>query len=163
MPRGGPLSIASIVLCSCGGLPAQLVVAVSTDFAVPAEVQMIRAVIEDASGVPVFVNDFVLDDGSVALPFSFAVVPIDGDHRRVITVALTAHRGDRSPIFTRRARTGFVESERLLLPMFLSRECESLAATCPPASTCTEGGCAPVEISAGSLRRVEPGLEFDGP
>src|SRR5688500_10435627 len=109
---------------SCGGSPAELVVVVRSDLQVPEQLSLVRAVVKDASGVPQSVNDFVLDGPSPpVLPFSFVIVPADGDSDRAIELCLGALDRDRNVLFERRARTGFLENRSLLLEMFLAAGC----------------------------------------
>jgi hypothetical protein len=155
MRRLGALLLLAIACES----PAQLVVVVDTDLAVPGELAMVRAVVLDREGQPRSLNDFVLDEeGAPELPFSFGVVPIDGDPARTISIELTAHDGARAELFTARARTGFVANRTLRLPMFLAGDCRTIE--CGENETCGEAGCVAADVPPETLGEVEPGEEL---
>ena len=147
-----------LALIGCGGT-SELVVVVDTDLSVPDELAMIRAVVEDQTGRPRSLNDFVLDESNApALPFSFGVVPIDGDSDRTIEIELGAHDGVGTQLFVMRARTGFAANKTLRLPMFLASSCQTNA--CSAEETCTADGCASPEVSIETLAEIEPGEEI---
>jgi hypothetical protein len=60
----------------------------------------------------------------------------------------------RDPVVKRRARTSFIKGKRLLLRLYLLRRC--VAVSCPEDETCTENGCASIEIDPKALP------EYDG-
>lgn len=156
--RTSVLLIFAISLAACGATPTELVVVVDSDLQAPTELAVVRALMKDPQGTPVALNDFHLDERS--LPFSFVVVPANGDLERTITIDLIAYAPDRTALFTRTSQTRFLSERRLKLPMFLAEQCTTLAPSCAGGSTCTELGCAPAARSPGELQDVEPGEEL---
>ena len=162
-----PLSLATLLACDA---PAtQLVVLVDTDFEVNEELRSISAVVLDGDGQEVSAHDFALADdaaspgpASFAMPLSFAVVPVGGDASRRVTVHVRGLAADGATLVSRRAVTGFIDEEQLLLPMFLSSACRDV--TCPAGQTCTERGCIDEVVPPQSLPVVRPGdeLKLDG-
>jgi len=149
----------------CESPATQLVVVVDTDYAVPGEMGIVRARVLDGEGGEVSSAEFTLvgEDGGETetrfrVPFSFAVVPIDDDPGRRVTVEVDGLTRTEGFLVGRRARTGFVEGETLRLPMFLTSACEGV--TCPEGQTCAEGGCESEEVPPESLRVVRPGEEL---
>ncbi len=162
MRRASPsLSLAVVLgLLGCGAAPTGLVVVVRTDLRVPEDIAVIRAVVSDANGAPVSLNDFVLDaQGSAGPPFSFAVVPLEDDPDRKIQIDLVALDGDRALVLERRARIGFEPHRSLLLEMFLAASCRGAA--CDEGDTCTADGCVSDQIDTGDLVDVDPGGELE--
>lgn len=142
----------------CGGT-SELVVVVDSNLTVPSELALIRVVVEDRNGKPQSLNDFVLDEpGAPSLPFSFGVVPLDGDSSRTIEIELSAFDETRTLSFVARARTGFIANKTLRLPMFLPRLC--LMLDCSDDETCTDEGCTSATIAVEMLSEVEPGKEI---
>lgn len=150
------------LLAGCGGAPTELVIVVNSDLRTPDELSLVRAVVSDDRGTPVSLNDFRFNDPSMALvlPFSFVVVPSGENHARAVTIELVAQSPDRTALFTRRAETQFIADRRLRLPMFLARQCATLASSCGDGMTCAEEGCVAALNSAASLAEIEPGEEL---
>jgi hypothetical protein len=143
---------------ACGS-PAELVVVVDSDLTVPTELALVRAVVSDEEGQARSLNDFVLEGaGAPEVPFSFGVVPIDGDADRTVQIELSAFDDDRILLFSSRARTRFASGRLLRLPMFLAGSCRTTS--CSAQETCGEDGCVSPERSVESLVEVEPGAEL---
>lgn len=164
MRRGLSISLTLALLSGCDAPATQLVVLVDTDLAVNEELAGVSVVVLDGAGQEVSAQDFALaDDGatpgpaSFAMPLSFAVVPVGDDPSRRVTVQVSGLAPSGSTIVSRRAVTGFIEEEQLLLPMFLSSACRDV--TCPAEQTCTERGCVDERVPPQSLPAVRPGDE----
>jgi hypothetical protein len=156
---------ALFLLTACEKDATELVVLVNTDFVVPAEMGIVRARISDPRGQEISASEFVLvaapdpsDPTRFVVPFSFGVVPLDGDASRRVIVDVDGLSSGRDLLLTRRAVTGFLSERTLLLPMFLSRSCRDVI--CPEGQTCTEAGCVSNEIEPGSLQEILPGEEL---
>lgn len=163
--RGLAIPLSLVLFAACDAPATQLVVLVDTDFEVNEELASVSVVVLDGAGQEVSSQDFALvDDGampgpaSFSIPLSFAVVPVGDDASRRVTVQAQGLAPDGSTIVSRRAVTGFIEEEQLLLPMFLSRACRDV--TCPAGQTCTERGCADDDVPPESLPAVRPGDEI---
>jgi hypothetical protein len=152
----------------CKSDPTELVVVVDTDYAVPSEMNRVRATISDSAGSQISQRDFELvapaaptSPGVVDVPFSFGVVPSDGDATRRIVIDLDglATQGAQT-IVSRRASTGFVKNQIRSLSMFLARSCAIGAMSCTQDQTCTENGCAASDVPPESLPSVSPGQEI---
>ncbi len=123
---------------------------VDTDYAVPGEVDRIRAQVAKLVPTPtgarqthtwehVFEvsNDPTRAPGTHALPATFGILPEAGDLETEIVVQLDAlPPGSETPLVTRRVRTGFVQGEVRLVRMLLYQACAQLS--CPGAEVC---GC----------------------
>jgi len=139
----------------CGdddGVRTALLVGVDTDYRVTDELEMLRVrTLEVDGGALVSSVELTLaptDDlepgvGEFPVPLSFVIEPLGGDARRRVRLEIDALRtaGDRVPLFTRSAVTGFIRGRTLQLPMFLARQCANVV--CEEGFTCTENGCEP--------------------
>lgn len=130
----------------------QVVVLMDTDYAVPSEVDRIRArvskVVDDGTTtneVETWSKEFALSSGAASgeevygLPSTFGVLPADGDVDREIVVeleALDAQSG--RPLASRRARTGFIAGETRLLRLAIYRACQDVL--CGFGETCSCAG-----------------------
>jgi hypothetical protein len=94
----------------------------------------------------------------VRTPFSFAIVPVDGDASRRITVQVDGLAVAGAPLVRRTALTGFLEGEQLLLPMFLASACRGV--TCADGQTCVGGSCVNATVPPSSLSVARPGHEL---
>src|SRR5262245_19817529 len=133
MKARNELLLLTFLVASCTRDPTQLVVVVDTDYVVPAELARVNARVLDAARQEVSSQEFVLPDAPspddpprFGVPFSFGIVPAGNDASRRITVELIGSASDGRARVARRARTGFIEGQTLLLPMFLSRSCEGV-------------------------------------
>lgn len=136
------LVLGAAVLAACGDR-TEIVVVTDTDLSVPAELDGVRFVVVGPNG-----------DEKTALA--------DLDGERPVTLGLLHGGGALGPldvtvvgersgaeVLRRRARTGFVEGETLMLRMDLLARCTG--ASCPAEQSCGETGCASVEIDPASL------------
>jgi hypothetical protein len=151
-----------VLLLACDVPATTLVVLVDSDYPIPSELATVRAQILDDAGAEVSSYEFAVSEEDTpptrfALPFSFAVIPAGGKPARNVTIEITAVDPTGTVLSSRRARTGFIAEQTLLLPMFLAKACASIA--CEPDETCTERGCQSVDIDPAGLRPVRPGDE----
>jgi len=94
------------------------------------------------------------------LPLSFAVVPPNGNATSSVTLDITALGADgQRELFTRRVSSGFRSGKSLLLPVYLSKDCLTIAKQCPEQTTCTELGCESPRVAVTSLNEIDPGQE----
>ena len=164
------VAMSSATLLGCEAAATQLIVLVDTDFSVPGEMARIGTTVRNAAGAEVTAQSFALAGRDVepgpaqfVIPISFGIVPVGGDARRLVTVDVQGIDGADVPLVSRRAITGFIEGQTLLLPMYLTRAC--VAVVCPAGQTCTERGCVNEIIPPSELPRIRPGDEihrFDG-
>jgi len=161
----GVLAIA-LSIGACQKDATQLVVLVDTDFRVPSELTFVQARISDLDGQEISASEFALTDvpdpadpARFVVPFSFGVVPFDGDASRRIVVDVDGLGPSRELKLTRRAITGFLSEQSLLLPMFLARSCEDVICS-DEDQTCTERGCVSVFVDPGGLVAITPGEEL---
>ncbi len=162
--RPATIIVGALLLAGCLSDATQLVVVVDSDLAVPAELARARASLRDQSALisentfTLAAEDGVAPPGSFQLPLSFGVVP-QGDPESEVQIVVEAI-GASDVLFSRSARTHFVESETRRLVMFLARRCTT--ETCAEGSTCTENGCTPELVDPTLLALVEPGSELEG-
>jgi hypothetical protein len=144
----------------CSRPATQLVVVVESDLAVPAEVVSVRARVRPLeAAVAREPYTFALTgEGSVALPFSFGVVPPDGDARRRVELAVDALDAAGEVVVTRLVRTGFLRDQSLRVPIFLASSCRDVV--CAPDLSCDRGECVPAEVAPETLVPITPGEEL---
>ncbi len=153
----------------------QLVVLVDTDYAVPAEVDRIRAhvaKIVDTEGsveeVETWVREFPVsndepaDANSYRLPATFAVLPSASDIDREIVIELEAiATSGQTVLVSRRLRTGFVPGEARLVRMLIHRACAGLSCAegdscgCPGATSCATPSCVDERVSPADLEVID--------
>ena len=139
----------------------QIVVLMDTDYAVPAEVDRLRARVfkmaEAAQGdaeVETWAHIFPLSDGESpvatanGLPATFSVLPDGIDLEREVVIELEAlAAGTGEVLISRRLRTKFIAGQARLVRMLLFRACadQTCAAGqscgCADAAACTAPGC----------------------
>lgn len=165
-------AIVGLVAIGCTSPATQLVVAVDTDFEVPAELSYVRARVEGPDGRNAPPEGWTLVSGEpdvaageVEIPFSFGVAPRSNGEELDIVVIVEGFRrqGDAAPLVSVRATTGFVEGKRLRLPLFLAKVCEQVWTTCGPAQTCDGGVCVDDNRPPQSLEELEDANELDVP
>lgn len=154
------------LLAACTSPATQLVVAVDTDYQVPAELERVEAQVQRETGElsSTLGWDLVADGqatmvGQAMMPFSFGVAPQEGetDLQIMVIVKGFARRGDQTPLVINRARTGFIEGKSLHLPMFLAKSCQNV--TCGIDETCQAGGCVSADRPPENLNPYDPGTE----
>ncbi len=174
------LAIFSLFGVNCGESAAtQIVVLMDTDYAIPTEVDRVRArvakIVETDGGeeeVQTWERVFQVSGGEpapaggYALPATFAIVAVDEDVDREIVVELRALRpGTQEVAGVRRVKTGFVPGEARLLRMLIHRACESVSCDvgescgCPNASSCATPSCVDEWVSPDVLESIDdPGV-----
>jgi hypothetical protein len=186
---GWLLGLLSALLAGCTVPATQLLVAIDTDFFVPAELDTIRVRVlyaSDAEGAPDEARPFAtpppLEPGETevvigglahavrrtldialapagTLPFELSLVPADGDERRVARIEAYGLR-DGVVRAVGSVRTRFVRHRTTRVPLFVFVACSDIE--CPPDTTCGAGGaCVPNEVEPGCLE--DPRLCPDAP
>ncbi|MCK6548993.1 hypothetical protein L6R52_24320 [Myxococcota bacterium] len=130
---------------------AQLVVVVSSDLAVPSELDALEIRLRDGAGEIVEERGLSLagrpSTGQVL--GSFGVTPLDGDVRRGVDVEVGAVKGG-DVLFRARVKTRFVSGAKLRLDVFLAASC--VEAACPESVMCLRGACMPpVDVDPATL------------
>lgn len=158
------------LLAACTSPATQLVVAVDTDYQVPAELERVEAKVQRPTGElsSTLAWDLVADgqaamSGQAMMPFSFGVAPQEGETDLEIMVVVEGfgRRTDQTPLVVARARTGFIEGKRLHLPIFLAKRCENVA--CGLNETCEGGVCVSDDRPPKSLNPYDPQTEIEVP
>ncbi|MFO0686644.1 MAG: hypothetical protein U0234_31575 [Sandaracinus sp.] len=133
--------VALVAAPGCGRAPAtELVVVVDSDLAIPAELDAVR--------VRVTRPDRTMADQSEPLarssdlPLTLGIVADGPSLGPIDVVAEGLHAG--TVIVSRSARVTLVRGEARVLTLHLVESC--LGTSCPAAQTCTESGCAPIEV-----------------
>ena len=154
--RLGTLLVCLSLLLSTFGLSCsetastQIVVLMDTDYAMPAEVDRIRARVakvvkvdagekEVQTWLRVFTlsTDTAADPTAIELPATFSIIPTDEDLDREIVIELEALASGRDEVrVSRRLKTNFVRGEARLVRMLLYRACAGIS--CGGGETC---GC----------------------
>lgn len=182
-PRYGRLALTTLLViawsvfgASCSdAATTQLVVLMDTDYAVPAEVDRIRARvakrIETDAGTeevetwarvfPVS-NETTAASGTYGLPATFAILPQSADLDREIIIELEALGvGGERALVSRRVRTSFVRGEARLVRVLLYSACESLSCPaqqscgCSDGTSCTTPTCVDEWIPPDMLESIE--------
>jgi hypothetical protein len=151
MVRRGALA-ALVALAACGGErrdPTEVVVLITTNLGVPAQLDAIR-VEATGPGGRVQTSTARLDsDGE--LPVSLRLVHQTGP-LTPLTVDVFAEL-DGADVLVRSAELAFVAGERRILALPLLAQC--LDVSCGEGATCTEDGCADVQLAADQLPRYD--------
>lgn len=128
-------------MSACGRAPAtELVVVVDSDLGIPAEMDAVR--------VRVTRPDRTMADqtqpltGASDLPLTLGIVADGASLGPIDVVAEGVLRG--TVVVSRSARTTLVRGETRVLTLYLVRSC--IGTTCPAGQSCTEHGCAPLEV-----------------
>ncbi|MEZ4406882.1 MAG: VCBS repeat-containing protein [Polyangiales bacterium] len=172
MTRWALLALLAVV-AACRTKPAtQLLVAVGTDIEVGDTLEQIEVEVGPSDGTSVFSRRTILVSRnpsppfSVAMPFSFGVVPQGDDASRQVRVVARGRfrasgRRDRVVVT---AITGFIEERSLLLPLYLQQRCVDVL-ECADGFTCRDGMCVDARVATSTLREVgvgfDPTLAFD--
>ena len=166
----------SLLGVSCtAGSDTQVVVLMNTDYAVPAEVDRIRArvlkVVDAGEGqeeVETWLRVFPVSDetppdaSTFELPASFGVVPEESDLDREIVIELEAlASGSDQVLVSRRVKTGFIAGEALLVRILLHRACanvtcaEGTSCGCPDSTSCETPACIDEWLAPEDLERID--------
>jgi hypothetical protein len=144
----------AVALSACSSDVTQLVVLVDSDMA-ESELTAVRANVLSEANDNLWEHYFE----EPSLPFSFGVLPKDGDPSQRIVIEIAAVGPGEVHLFSRRARTRLIEGKTLLLEMYLASSCR--ATTCGEGTTCTQRGCQPELIDEAMLAELEkPGDEL---
>jgi hypothetical protein len=134
----------------------ELMLVVDSDLSVPSDLDEIVTTIKGPDG-KVKSATAKLGKGEPELPRSLGLVHETGPlGPLVITVE---GRARKQRVITREARVSFVKGQVLVLPLHLPSSC--VGVSCENAQTCTESGCASVNVDASQLdpwTGDEPGL-----
>jgi hypothetical protein len=173
------LGLGASLTVSCSRPATQLLVEVDSDLS-PDRIACVHAEIISLRDPSIVGERTIFLDPTLAerttytsLPFSFGVVPPQGDpHERVEVRAsafplgpcTTESFGGLATV-TRRVRTGFVLHSQLDVALFLSRRCDGVV--CDPTSTCDQGSCIPIPevdpnggyLDAGPLDAPPPSMD----
>jgi hypothetical protein len=144
----------------------RVLVVVDTDFEVPGELSLVRAVVVGSDRL-MQVRDFDVTHREVpphmvadAVPLSFLIAAREagaGDFE--VTVTGFASVSLDRPLVERRAITGFREGHTLVLPLPLLRSCANVR--CMPELTCRNGACVDPHVPVSELPSTEgPGEEL---
>jgi len=141
-------ALALPLLCGgCTGDLTQVMVVVDSDLDVPDEVDAVRIDITSPTGEFRRANAQLTGPRSMPLPRSLGIVHRGGPLEPLV-VTVTGSVGG-TDVIQRRARTGFVESETVVLRMDLLRSC--LEVPCPVDQTCTANGCQGIDVDPTTL------------
>ena len=161
------LAAAVWMLAACTEDATQLMVLVDSDFEVNNELAEVRATIRASLDEPALWSlDFGLrSDADVSsalftLPLSFGVAPRSDDPDLPIVLEIAGRApATEEPIVVRRARTRFVDSQILVLPIFLAQQCRGVV--CDAGQTCIDGACVPFDIEEETLETITPSAADD--
>jgi len=168
--RSASASLILVLLAAmgCESHGGRVLVVIDSDYPVPAELSEVRVLAgpaddaEDRTG-----QAFVLTrvapppSGTHRLPLSLVVTPRGGDSGRHVEIEVEGRAAASGDVLIRSTRVlrGFRPGNTIVLPIFLSRNCQDRV--CMDGRTCIDGDCAPIEIDPGTLRIAEePGEEF---
>jgi hypothetical protein len=158
----------AVLATACDSHPGRVLVVVDSDYAVPAELSEVRILAgpaddpDDRTG-----QGFVLTRiapppaGTYRLPLSMVVVPRNGDSDRRVEIVVEGRAAASGEVLIRSTRilNGFRRGDTIVLPIFLSEQCESMV--CEAGRTCVNGDCESIEVDPGTLRIAEdPGEEL---
>jgi hypothetical protein len=131
---------------ACGESPrTQVMLVVSTDFAIPTEVDEFSVT---AAGPDMVIQMATASlTSSAELPRTLALVH-EGGPLTGFDVTVSATLAD-AEVVSRRVRFSFQEGQTLSLPIFLGRDCAMVS--CAGDDTCVEGACASIDIDSSEL------------
>lgn len=150
----------AVLAAACTRPATQLVVLVDSDIAALVEVH--ASVVPVDAPVSDVASDATFTIGStLSVPFSFGVTPPGGEVRRRVEVVVEGRLAAGGPaVVVRRVRTGFLEGQRLLLPIFLADSCRSVDCSTMGADlSCDRGICVSTDVAPETLAPVVPGQE----
>ncbi len=157
------------------GSATQVVVLMNTDYAVPAEVDRVRArvskIVQTGAGqeeVETWLRVFPVSNGTQAeagvfeLPATFGILPEASDVDREIVIELEALASGREGVLvSRRVKTGFISGQALLVRMLLHRACadvtclEGTSCGCPDDASCETPACMDEWLPPEDLERID--------
>ncbi|MBL8605575.1 MAG: VCBS repeat-containing protein [Myxococcales bacterium] len=166
----GTLLLLASLQSACRERPAsQLLVVVGTDIAVGSgRLETVELLVQDRDGrvdrgrSRVVVSNTPTPPLTVAIPFSFGVVPEGDDARRGVRVTVSASfqgTGRRDAVQLT-AITGFIEGKKLVLPMFLQQRCINVT-DCADGLTCIDGVCQSALRPTNTLEEAPPNAAVD--
>ena len=147
------------VVCACTADRTEIVVAVYSNLAVPAELDALRIDVVGPESTTPQTSMALLGAGQPSLPRTLGLVHEDGP-LGPFTIRVAGRRGGLD-VVERRARVSFIEGRTLLLRVDLDRRC--LGTACDPNRTCIEGSCDTIDVSAESLPEWTGSLPGPGP
>ncbi len=150
-PRPRWLLLSLLLLSACGTSPrTEVVLLVSTDYAVPSEVDAFNATV-DAPDMEIQTASATLSSPSDE-PRTLGLVYRDGP-LGPFDATIQGMLGG-GVVATRRARFTFQEGRTLVLRIHLSRSCESVR--CAGDETCEDGACRPILVAPDELQPWPP-------
>ena len=133
--------LSAVLLWACSDKGAtEIVVSVTTDLRIPAELTELTLKVQRAGGVTLKELSYALDpatSGHVKLPATLGLVAGE-DPSAGLTVTATGRKGGKD-VVKRRAVTRFLEQRVLLLRLDLERAC--VGKICTAGQTCVAGSC----------------------
>ena len=127
-----------MLLAACGnnGPLSEIVVVISTDLTIPAQIDQITSIAQDVDGVRYETNARLIGSAAVTTPVSFGVSTLKGSGPVTITV-----RGLRAGnlVIERIVNTDFYEGAHVVLPIALEMTC--YGHPCESNQTCIAGAC----------------------
>ncbi len=135
----------ALVCAGCAPAATQLVVVVDTDITFPTVIDEITVEVTGPSAMRHVERTALV---GTSLPLTVGVSPSGAELGPIDVVAIARHEG--SEVARRTHRTSLVRGETRMLIMHLSRDCLA-AARCGVSQTCSERGCAEIEIEGESL------------
>jgi len=148
-----------VLVAGCASTTTQLVVTVDSDLAA-SDVACVRVTVSRLGASAGSERLFAIP-ADAQFPFSFGVVPPGGDSSGRVEVtaeALGACSESATALVRATARTGFLGSQSLALPLFLATSCSGVV--CDADAVCGMGSCAPIEsVDPSSL---EPSISGGG-
>lgn len=136
----------SVCLTGCDPVArTEIIIEVDTDLDVPGDLNALTIEVVD----PTYDVDEVTDDIPTVdlLPATLGLVHYEGDLGPFVVTAI-GRRGDMARV-ERSASFYFVPDRTLVLPIRLLYDC--LYQTCDQGETCTENGCASIDVDSSQL------------
>lgn len=148
VPLGRPrraFALVAAAVSGCAAARTELVVVVDSDIPIPSELDAVDIEVRGPDGRSQRERGTLATDD--ALPATLGVAPAGDSLGPIVVTARGEHRG--TTIVERRHRLTLRRGESRVLPMHLTRAC--VAEHCGAERTCTEHGCASVDVDAASL------------
>jgi hypothetical protein len=150
---------ACAVVAACGSVPsssaeAAVVVGVTTDMAIGAEIDRLRITMR-VDGAVLREEDLFHVDGDLKVPLELWLDRLHHDARVDIVIDAFAP-GSSVPHSRRVAATRAAGGRTLLLPVTLSLACTATAASCATPQTCADGVCTDPFVDPSALEDFDP-------